>query len=135
MGGGRGDSVPVGVAGKVPRQGSGACRKEDAVVRAAVPDRSGSRDELRGVGWAVLLVVGQTPWSARVPLDPSAPMAGQGAGRGRGRPPHIAASRKQVCGAAASTGAGPLPYGRGSEASARISGLRRRESGEWRKRS
>jgi hypothetical protein len=41
--------------------------------------------------------VGQTPWSARVPLDPPAdgsrstsqtPEAGQGAGRGRGRPPH-----------------------------------------------
>ena len=47
--------------------------------------------------WNAAEFVGQTPWSARVPLDPlfgrrikwlPARKAGQGAGCGRGRPPH-----------------------------------------------
>src|SRR5438270_2131938 len=52
MGGGGGGSVPLGIAGQVSREGPGACRKEDAVVRAFVPDRSGPRDELRGLDMA-----------------------------------------------------------------------------------
>ena len=44
------------------------------------------------------LIVGQTPWSARVPLDPLfangikgmyAELADEGVGRGPGGPPHI----------------------------------------------